>query len=200
MDQEPTDSAPRRLERQLDLLTLVVLVLAAGAALRHFLPDEQPTLPGDVPDARNIERRLIGWSVEPVLLTRQGDSVQRVQVFRSDTLQLLVLYRSDCPACRRTAPVWVSLAWGLDPRIAVHAITSDSVGVWPDLVSHPRVRVWHASAEILARTFRTSLVPVTMILSSDGMVRYARVGMLSVGAVDTLRQLLVLNASSAVAP
>jgi hypothetical protein len=156
-----------------DFLTVIVAILALVVGIKTFvIPDERPGLP----DAAQIETSALGRVVDSLEVVSPTDSEPQYLRF-GGSHQLVLLFRSDCPACQATRPVWETLVATLNVAIPVHAITAEPGGLGNGFLEHSRVRVWHAvSPEQVSRAFAIPVVPVTLLIAPDGSVAWVKVG------------------------
>jgi hypothetical protein len=124
-------------------------------------------------------------------VTLSGDSVT---IGRARGTQVLFFFRSTCPYCLRSLPVWNSITARLGARTrgpTVFGLTQD-----PDSV----VRSYAADHGIgfgvvrfpdsaLQGLYRADAVPLTIALDSAGRVPWRRPGVLTRDAVDSLVQI-----------
>lgn len=162
----------------LGALTAATL-LVVGLAIRHR------ALANEFRDYRMRVALPQRGNVVPTFrtVTAGGDSVTIGEAPTGER-QLLFVLTKRCPYCRRTLPVWKGLAAAVDSaqkaRVRVFAIALDSLietaaylrmhGLSMPVITFP--------ARKLARLYRAVAVPQTLVLDSDGTLRYAHTGLL----------------------
>ena len=116
--------------------------------------------------------------------------------------QILFVFTTTCRFCRASLPAWQSIARQVrssEKNFEVYGVSLDSVDATKDYVaSHglafPTVRFPPGRLPTL---YRAQNVPLTMIVDSQGLVTYARLGVLtSQSAVDSILQIIARGVSS----
>ncbi len=95
---------------------------------------------------------------------------------------LLLVYRSDCPACRRLAPRWRALTADVRPEVRVFAVALEPAE--PALAYARReldgaLAVRPESRDRFLRIAAVEAVPTTLYLDDRGRLRVRRTGELS---------------------
>ncbi|MCK5488650.1 MAG: hypothetical protein KAI98_01605 [Gemmatimonadetes bacterium] len=147
-----------------------------------------------------VRERLVPWIAErsvvdpgetvkeaPVLIDAEtGDSIP----FRRDAHNLLLVFRSTCPTCERTAPAWnrlstseewLTTAIGLEDPAG--AVTYASVHLPAARIAVPR------DIDRFTTRFRIGVVPTTLIIDRDGRLVARHAGPLEESDVEALRRL-----------
>ena len=102
----------------------------------------------------------------------------------------MLLFRSDCTACRATKPAWAALVAILDSTIMIHAVSVEPSFPGRTFLDSPRVEFWHVpAASDLVDQFSSPVVPVTIFVESTGVVAYARVGRIGPPEVEAIARL-----------
>lgn len=162
-------------------LVLVVLLTRQSRSLRHELARVRlaamtPPVGLTVPEFRAI--------------TLVGDSVT---IGRSPGGQVLLFFNTTCSFCREALPAWRSIVTRIRdemPELATFGLSAE-----PDSV----LRTYAASNAIdfdvalipdsnFLLLYRVEGVPITVVVSPSGTVRYGRAGVPSPGAVDSILQ------------
>jgi hypothetical protein len=171
------------------LMDAVTVAIALGAVLVMVDRFVHPLFSWGEPDPHRVERALVGSRPPTLRLTEVSTHRQQAVAFRSASRQLVLLFRTTCPACERTRPEWERIAAGLPAAVPVHAISKESVD--RPYFAGTRIRVWHAdSPSSFRQAFPSPFVPTTLVLSPDGRVEYARVGVLDAAAADSVAGIL----------
>jgi hypothetical protein len=103
---------------------------------------------------------------------------------------VLFLYLSTCPACDRAAPAYREMTAALPGRVWAVALSAG-----PDETAWARARVPGARRARLLRPtaslelLRIDRVPATLVVDSEGRLRFRRVGSLRPGDVERIRDL-----------
>ena len=116
----------------------------------------------------------------------------------SQALHVVFVFNTSCPFCLQTLPTWQDLAarlgampgvaavgWSHDPDSLTLQYVAEHALRFPVIAPGPRWRM----------AYKVGRVPTTLVVSAAGRVLYARAGVLSDGAVDSL---LTVVAGSAV--
>lgn len=174
-------------DRLMDVVTVVVAVAALAAAGDRFL---RP--PADASaEASAVESKLVGHVPGAVQLIADGTRDRRSVSFAAARPQLVMLFRTTCPACQATKPVWEEISASLQPGQQAHAITAEPAGGGQTFFASPRVQVWHAADPgEQARAYPSPYVPTTMVVGADGRILYARIGVLRPDDAETIGRLL----------
>lgn len=109
----------------------------------------------------------------------------------SNARQLLLVFTSSCPVCRATLPLWVQLADSLKRlggRVAVYGISLDSPDSSRAFVEANRIPfpVVMLPERKLIPLYHISAVPQSIVVSSKGVVTFAKTGRLNKAALDSL--------------
>jgi hypothetical protein len=146
-----------------------------------------------------VRERLVPWIAErsvidpgevikegPVLIdARTGDSVP---IRRGDD-NLLLVFRSTCPTCERTAPAWHRLSTSEDWRTTAIGL-EDADGAAAYASAHlPTARVVVPSdIDRFATRFRIDVVPTTLIIDRAGRLVARHAGPLEESDIAALRR------------
>jgi thiol-disulfide isomerase/thioredoxin len=153
-------------------------------AADHYRLTPQP--PSQRDDAARIEKLFIGAVAAPLQLTRPGGKEPKPIVF-SGHRQLVLLFASTCSACQQTKPVWEQIVQRLPPDVTVRALSAENVVERQTFFASERVEVLFGDYQ---NTFHSPYVPLTAILTEDGKMRYAKVGILSLTDEDEIARVL----------
>lgn len=176
--------------RLMDVLTIGVAVMALWVAADRFV------LHKEAPQGSNAvaeENALRGTRAAPVPAVLAASGQERTLAFTGTHRRLVVLFRSDCPACQRTKPTWEALAAAAPQAGPVLALTAEPRGVGTGQAFFSKGHekdVVVAHAPRMREAFAASYVPVTMVLSPTGTVEFVRIGVPSGTDVDSVRALL----------
>lgn len=168
----------RRRDRILDVGTGLVLLLALALVV----------------DARVLPAWRASTAVEvgervPADLTFRALASGEPVSLGHDAPTLLLVYRSDCPACRRLAPRWRALTADVRPEVRVFAVALEPAE--PALAYARReltgaLAVRPESRERFLRIAAVEAVPTTLYLDRRGRLRVRRTGELSDHDVSVL--------------
>ncbi|MDB4949500.1 MAG: hypothetical protein JWM27_2149 [Gemmatimonadetes bacterium] len=173
-------------ETGMDTLTAVVALAAVLVVVDRYV---HPVLTTPEPDAGGVERALVGLRPPTLRVTEAVTHRAAAMPFRASGRQLVLLFRTTCPACERTRPQWERIAAAIPAAVPVNAISKENVEA--PYFAGARIRVWQAaSPTALRQAFPSPFVPTTLILSPDGRVEYARVGVLGAAAADSIAAIL----------
>lgn len=144
----------------------------------------------DLIEAHRRAAFLHEGSVVPAvaLSTLTGDSLMLGEPASEGGRQLLFVFTTTCPHCKATLPAWQGLADSIpkaDPRAQVIGVSLDSLHLTAAYVaanhlSYPAVMLEDLRTIAL---YRALMVPQTVVVSAEGVVRYARTGVLRDGPV-----------------
>jgi thiol-disulfide isomerase/thioredoxin len=106
---------------------------------------------------------------------------------------LVIVFKSTCPACERTAPLWKELAAG-DTSVDVIAINNEGTGTAREwLARHeitPTDLVIPAAPEDMIAKWGIPGVPVTLVVGNDGSVKAAHLGTIDRTLREEIRRAL----------
>lgn len=168
------------------MLTVAVCAIALGVAVTGL---HRPSKVHQVLIPTDVERSLVGRRLAAVTLVRQGRDLPETVSFHGQA-GLLFAFRSDCHACQATEPAWLSLAAEAPAWFTVIGVAREvpSPGR-PRLLEHPAIRLYSdAPGGRAAGTLDLPVVPVTLVVSPLGEVQFARVGILEVTDIDSIRR------------
>lgn len=169
-------------QRTMDLATGLLLLAAAGLLVEsRVLPAWRASRvlePGDaVPDGLGV-RSLVA-----------GDTL----VVDAAMPTLLVFFRSDCPACERTAPVWrrlVDRGGGRLRSLAVGLEPDASALAWVRRELPAALAVRPVGTGELLHRLGVRRVPSTLLVDAGGRLRYRGEGVPGAAEVDSVLALV----------
>jgi hypothetical protein len=168
-------------ERLLDVFTATLLGMAALIGglelLDRFGAKSAPLTPTQVAEAS-----LSGWY--PTASDSSDDSASLAKELNDIARPAVILvYRSECPACNLVRPTWESMIAELGVDAAFYALATRATATpfWSaPLVESGAVELRLFDDAIgLTRFMPTPAVPTTLLLLPDHSVPYVRVGPLS---------------------
>jgi hypothetical protein len=181
----------------MDAVTALVALAAVLVVVDRFV---HPLFGAREPDPRHVERSMLGTRPPALRLTDAATHRAQEVGFRGPSRQLVLLFRTTCPACEATRPQWDRIVAGLPAGVPVHAISKESVDR-PYFAAGSRVRVWQpVSPSAFRLAFPSPFVPTTVVLSPDGRVVYAHVGVLEAAAADSVAAMLGGRVAASAAP
>lgn len=143
--------------------------------------------------------RLVPWMADRSLLD-PGDRVKQapelVDAETGDSLpiqrgadNLLLVFRSTCPTCERTAPAWNRLAASEGWRTTAVGLESPETAVAYAGVHLPGARVAvPRDIDRFATRFRIEVVPTTLVIDRAGRLAARHAGPLGESDVEALRR------------
>jgi hypothetical protein len=161
---------------RINRLVTVAWFVAAIAVLGRF------TVLGESEPARARQRladRLKGETLKPVAVQPPGLPEPIEFSFSSGRPQLVLLLLPTCAACLRTREAWIRLGdEARELRAVVSAFTDDA---GDSLTSFAKLgSLWRlVKPSSLLDSFGVDRVPVTLVVSGEGRVVEARVGVLT---------------------
>ena len=170
----------KRRELALDIVVGLVAIIALSFVVRErlipWIAERSVVDPGEV--VKNA----------PALIDAEtGDSVS----FRLDTPNLLLVFRSTCPACERTAPAWNRLATSEEWLTTAIGLEDLEGAVTYASVHLPAARVAvPVDIDGFTRRFRIGVVPTTLVIDRGGRLVARHAGPLEESAVEALRGLV----------
>jgi hypothetical protein len=147
-----------------------------------------------------VRERLVPWIAErsvvdpgevireaPALIDAEtGDSLP----FRQDTHNLLLVFRSTCPTCERTAPAWNVLSTSEEWLTTAIGLEDPGGAVTYASVHLPAARVAvPVDIDQFTRRFRIGVVPTTLVIDRGGRLVARHAGPLEESDVEALRRL-----------
>lgn len=163
-------SAPSR-DTIMNILTVILLtVVLAILAMRNSSP---------AVSSRVDASQLIGHA--PPTLPVLGVTQNRIDSIPfSGTRRIVMLFRTDCPACARTKSAWNRLADSVRSRHTVIALTTEEAGIADGYFESEHTSVRYViNHSHLAASFPINVVPVTIVIGDTGIIEYAKSGILS---------------------
>ncbi|MEX0691110.1 MAG: TlpA disulfide reductase family protein [Gemmatimonadales bacterium] len=163
------------------LIGVVVLVVVLSWQVREARAELAST-------RERLRVVAVGDLVPPMDAITMDGRVVRVGVGDSVALQVLFVFNTSCPYCIENLPRWRALAgqladldipvvgWSHDPDSLAGPYVAEHSLQYPVVTPGPRWR----------QHYKVGRVPTTLVVSASGRVRYARAGVLSEGAVDSL--------------
>lgn len=173
----------------------VFLMLAATgvvviAALSYIRPVRASTPVERPPDLSGA----IGSSLAAVPVLTQTGGVDTFRLKPKTLPTLVILFRSTCEACERTSPLWKTLAADFRGRADLYAVSIEGTEVANEWLNrHKIVRdslVLPADVADIVTKWHVPAVPITLVLSPDGIVRLAFVGVLGQSQESQIRGML----------
>jgi peroxiredoxin len=169
-----------------------VLVAILGAALIFISTRHRKLREEFLEHRRTDDRASIGQFVPAFTSTAVNSAQVSVGEPKGNNRQLLILLTSTCPFCRQTLPTWKAVARRVDSvpshSIEMIALTTDSARLAANYSATnalPFPLVVFPSRRLMA-TYHAFRVPQTILVDSSGRVMYARSGVLTPPAVDSL--------------
>lgn len=167
--------------------SLLVLAVAAVALWGYsYLPigDDRPVDPRRA-TIEDVERKLVGkrlHALSPVKSDEEPDSF----FDPSGAVTLLLILRTTCPACERTAPVWKALVDSVPASVRTVVLSDESAQLLADWISTHGVAADVTLAETSTTAWGVIGTPTTLIVDRDGYVVRAKVGRIELGVVPEL--------------
>ncbi|HEX9632041.1 MAG TPA: TlpA disulfide reductase family protein [Gemmatimonadales bacterium] len=178
----PAFLSARRFALPLALAVAAVLVVALARQNRALLIEAR--------HLRGQQRLPHAGDVVPPVRARGLDGDTVLLGGGPTTAQALFVFTTTCPYCAETLPAWKRIAARLEnsPTVVSYGVSLDPDSVTAAYASlhqlpFPVVRFPTARA---AAWYRAIGAPLTLLVDSTGEVLYARAGVLSPGAVDSL--------------
>ena len=147
-----------------------------------------------------VRERVVPWIAErsvvdpgevvretPALIDAEtGDSL----TFRKHANHLLLVFRSTCPTCERTAPAWNRLSTNEEWLTTAIGLEDPAGAVTYAGVHLPAVQVAvPADIDHFTRRFRIGVVPTTLVIDRVGRLVARHAGPLEESDVEALRGL-----------
>jgi len=169
----------KRRELALDIVVGLMVIVALSFVVRErvvpWIAERSVVDPGEV--VREA----------PALIDAEtGDSLP----FRQDANNLLLVFRSTCPTCERTAPAWNRLSTNGEWLTTAIGLEDPDGAVTYAGVHLPAVRVGvPVDIDQFTRRFRISVVPTTLVIDRGGRLVARHAGPLEASDVEALRGL-----------
>ena len=165
----------RRLTLAIDVLTLLALIVAVALMVRLQLErragaDDSAAGPADAAS-------LVGLSLPPLDVTDRAGRRSRLTAAGAGP-RLLLLFRSDCPACAAQRPGWIRLAQAARERgIATLALTGEPVSrLASEYLTRHGVETRYLAGSAPLAALRIHVVPTTLLVGPRGRILRAAVG------------------------
>lgn len=182
-----------RLKRFVDVCVIILIVAAAGVTVQRVMPTER-TRPAQV------EIDLMGHTVGEIEVWAIGDPSTQTLSFADGNVRVLCLYLEECDACDRQKTMWRALADELPSDVLVEAVSLSGRKVGAPYVNHARIREWIAVSPAQFRAvIPTTSVPATLVIGSDGGIRFARLGTTGDGVAALIMRIVEEYGSPATA-
>jgi hypothetical protein len=136
---------------------------------------------------------VIGRQILSLRLVARGDASAIKETFRAPSRQLLVVFSAGCSVSRSARPKWEDLTERLRRDVPVYGLSVDD----PAAVDHgvrffvnDRIVERHADPLELRRLLPVDHLPITLVLSPDGTVEFAEIGVPTQRGVRVLARML----------
>ena len=188
------EPAMRLRRARISVVDSLVLVTCGAAVIVSAAALSQRSAEIPAPPVVPSLDSLIGRVLAPLpVLTADGG--RQTISFGRDRPTLVLVFRSTCPACERTAPTWKALSESVASHASIAVVNSEE---------HSVVQTWLRRHDItadvavvavdggqgLVSTWGFPGVPVTIAVGKDGRILAAHLGILSDGAASELRAAL----------
>lgn len=172
---------------------VLTVALVGASALVLILSKRLHDLSAAYRELRQLSTLPHAGTVVPTFRTATlaGDSVTVGETADSTARQVLFVFNTTCPFCRRIIPLWHQIAdslMRLTRPVQVIAISLDAADTTRHYVSEHaiRYRVLTLPERKLERLYRAAAVPQTVVLDWTGTVLYARIGTLEPVSMDSV--------------
>lgn len=169
-----------------------VLVATLGAALMFISTKHRKLREEFLEHRRSDDRASVGQFVPAFASPTVNNTLVSIGDPKGNDRQLLIFLTSACPYCRQTLPIWKAVAHRVDSlslrSVEMIGLTTDSVRLATNYSATntlPFPLVVFPSPRLVA-TYHAFRVPQTIVVDSSGRVLYARSGVLTPPAVDSL--------------
>jgi cytochrome oxidase Cu insertion factor (SCO1/SenC/PrrC family) len=169
------------------------VALAVSSVLVLLLSNRLQDLSTDYRDLRRRATLPHRGYVVPTFRTAtlSGDSVTVGESADSSTRQILFVFNTTCPFCRRIIPAWEQIADSLKAgrrKVHVLAISLDPADTTRRYMAEHALRypVLRFPQSKLSLLYRTAAIPQTVVLDWTGTVLYAKTGALDHASLDSV--------------
>jgi thiol-disulfide isomerase/thioredoxin len=179
---------------------MAVCALAAvvflGASYLHPRAAATETASGAQAQIQAV-RALESTRLGPLKILTSAGGVDTLNL-RDGKTKLITVFRSTCTYCEMEASTWAELASAY-PAVEVMAVNMEGIATAQSWLGRQHIRaarvIVPADIGDFVTTWRTSSVPVTLVVDPWGTVEFARLGLLGGPDLDALRQVLASSGS-----
>lgn len=165
------------LSLMLDLLTLVALLLVLGSFARRELAERRA---GAAPAAAagSEGAAVVGRELPRLEAVDARGASAAIDVTGAGVPHVLLVFRSDCPACAEQRPMWLELARAARARGAVVlAVTGEPLNsTVSSYLGDAAVEVRRATVAGQLGDVGVAIVPTTLLVNANGRIVDAAVG------------------------
>jgi hypothetical protein len=184
------DSALKWIGRRwLDIVSGVLVVTALLVALTGLSarsPNEGVSRPGRQ-DVERYELAMLGKRAPQVAVgVEKVDSID----LGASGPRLIVAGENGCAACVYSLPGWSAIAAEFHLREEFIIVSPDSARLVPGTEAPEASELVTRDLATIVRAFGSPAYPVTLTTDQDGIVRFARIGILMSGDVESIRAVL----------
>jgi len=174
------------LSRWLDLISAALLVVAVIVGIKGLGP-RSPSANAEQRPRQDVERYERAMVDKPAPVVPIG--VGRVDLGASGP-RLIVAGESGCVACVYSLPGWSAIA--VEHRLggAFVIVSPDSARLVPGTVAPDASTLVTRDLATIVRAFGSPAYPVTLATDRNGVVRFARIGILMPGDAESIRAVL----------
>lgn len=168
------------------------VALIAASVLVLFLSKRLRDLSADYRELRQLSTLPHAGTVVPTFhtITLAGDSVTVGECADSGSREVLFVFNTTCPYCRRMIPLWQRMADSLRrlSQVQVVAISLHAADSTRRYTAEHQLRysVITFPEPKLERLYRAAAVPQTVVLDWKGTVLYAKTGTLDSVSLDSV--------------
>lgn len=163
--------------RYIDYLLAVAAVAAVVfSGLAYLRQDGKGEAPPQLPTLD--VSTFLGRQLPPLQVLTDSGKLSTLAPARVSCGTLMVFFRSDCPYCEVSAPLWQRLALS-NPVVAVSPEVHAAARNWIERHNLDVVQVGTPSdIRQMATEWGVTQVPITLVIGDRGAVTYAKIGQL----------------------
>lgn len=170
--------------KALNAVALVLVILGVSIGIRRIIP-------ADLRGISPHERSMIGSRVGGMAVKVLGDSGDAALDLSSGRVHVLFFYLNGCGVCKDQVSGWRRIRRRLLPDVEVHAISMSQSARAP-YVDDAEIPEWvPVGPGALGENLRLTAVPATLVIDKEGIIRFARVGLLTPSQEQAVLRLAV---------
>ncbi|MEM6795760.1 MAG: thioredoxin family protein [Acidobacteriota bacterium] len=171
-------------------VVLVLMSLASAVAVLAMQNRSLKTMVRAITEIQQPEFLRIGSETPPLRLEPLSGGNVSLEP-SADAAALVFAFRTDCPACKKTGPLWNQLATELRGHVQIAAVSSEPLDA---LMAYkgkhlPQYDLFAIQQSALA-DYKISIVPQTILIGDRGLVLGVWPGELSPGDADSIKRMV----------
>lgn len=170
------------------LVVVACLASVAFAGVSYFRPRASAAPGIEMPSVAH----LVGKALPPITVLRPDGTKSVYEFVSGANPTLVILFRSTCPACERTAPQWRQIPSENDESVKVLAVNAEGPSTALQWLARHRIVANEVlvpeDLQAMIADWKVSSVPLTVVINRSGRVTWAQLGALDEATVATIRR------------